>query len=192
MTTMTRTLAGMIALLIGSAAFAQDTELTWKRHTSENGRFSILFPGTPKEQKQQTDSPLGKLNVYSLMVEPNAKLAYLVSWNDYPAVIKDDDPQDVLARVRDGNNQFLKGKLIADKKLSIGKEKHPAREIEFEFPFMGDTFIYRANVMLVDNRLYQVVMIGSKEVTHSDAADDYFRSLKLLPKKPVVCGVEDE
>lgn len=170
-----------LGLLIGLTAIsqAQEEKLNFKLHTDKGGQFAILFPGAPKKQEQDTDSPLGKLTVHTLMVEPNPKIAFLVSYNDYPAIIKDDEPQDVLGRVRDGNNQFLKGKLVVDRKISLGKEKHAGREIEFVFPFMGMDMTYRANIFLVDSRLFQIVMIGSKEETHTEAADDYFRSFKL-------------
>jgi len=180
----TRLIAACVAVCLGGVPlFAQDADLTWKRHTSDGGRFSVLLPGNPKTQTQQTDSPLGKLTVNSVMVEPTAKLAFLVSWNEYPATIRDDDPQDVLTRVRDGNNQFLKGELVVDRKTTFGKEKYPCRELEIRFPYMDDTMAYRATVVLVDTRLYQVVMIGTKESIRSDEAEDYFRSLKIKPVK---------
>jgi len=72
---------------------------------------------------------------------------------------------------------------VVDRKTTFGKEKYPCRELEIRFAFKEETMAYRATVVLVDTRLYQIVMIGTKVAVRSDEADDYFRSLKIWPAK---------
>ena len=145
-------LAGVLAL-ISPAAMAQDAAAPFK---SEAGRFSVLFPDKPMEQKQTSDTSGGKIDIFLfLVVKPTT--VYLVGYGDYPeATLKQSSPAAMLEADRDGFVKAVSGKVTSEKKITF--EGNPGLEFTVESP--NQTY-FLVREYMVKNRLYQVVTRGS-------------------------------
>lgn len=143
---------------------------------SKEGKFSVALPGKPTEKvsKPKFGDAVIELHVFTA---PQKDRAFVVAYSDYPkAAIGADRDKFVGERV-DANVGNLKGKLLSNEKITLGKAKHPGREVRFEITDKKQT--YRARVFLVGERVYQVVLLGPDEFVKGKEADDYFASFAV-------------
>jgi hypothetical protein len=168
-------LAVAAGLCFTAAVRAEDK---WETYSSKGGKYSVSLPGKPTESDKPIDSAAGEITIHMALLSPNNDLAYLVTYNDYPdAALAGTDKEGMLDGVRDGNLKSFGGKVASEKKMTIGKDKFPGREILLEKA--GETTVYRARMYLVNNRLYQVVIVASKDVATSKDTDKYLESFKV-------------
>lgn len=142
---------------VGESTPPSSTNSQMQPYTSNEGRFSILFPGTPQEQTQQVALPGGaSVTLYQLLVSlDNGNTAYTVMYNDYPqAYTENAQPQTILMGARDG---ATKGRTIIDDEV-IDLNGVPGRAITATGT---DGFNYEAHLYLDGQRLYQVVVVSS-------------------------------
>jgi hypothetical protein len=154
-----------------------DEPTEWKEFASKDGRFKVLMVGTPKEDKLDTESDFGKgvLNMNSIQV---GKTMYAANHIDFPAEIKKAGLKQVYDSSRDGAVANLAGKLASEKDIKLGE--NPGREIQIDV--QGGRQLFRARVYLIEQRLYQVVVFGTKEAATSKEADKFLDSFKLAEK----------
>jgi hypothetical protein len=106
------------------------------------------------------------------------KTMYGANFCDFPAAIKKVPPKQVFDSSRDGAIANLAGKLASEKDIKLGG--HPGREIRIEVA--NGKQLFRVRVYLVDQRLYQVVILGTKEQATSKEADKFLDSFRLAEK----------
>jgi hypothetical protein len=139
------------------------------KFTSKDGKFAVLFPKDkqPMESVKDVDTTGGKLKLTIFAAEVKKDVAYIVIWNDYPDAVAKEQPQDVLARVREGS-KGPDGKVIEDKELTLGPNKVPGRDYLLD---KGDNHFFRSRTYLNGARLYQVIVSATKkdELTSKDA-----------------------
>src|SRR5262249_35408647 len=106
------------------------------------------------------------------------RVAYVV-YGDYPAkAVSEKGAKPFLDAQTKGSVASLKGKLVSEKAtLTLGKGKHPGREIVIALPEKGR--FYRARIFLVGTRLYQVVAMGPEDFARGKPADRFLDSFKL-------------
>jgi len=159
---MRTTLAALIPLIALTVASAQTKPEVF---SPKGGKFTLKFPGKPKEVTQAAKTAVGDLNVYTATFATTEGNVYLVSYTDFPAgTVKPDG----ISAMYDGVREGLKkdGKLISEKELTLGGDKLPGREILIE---KGKQQL-RFRVVARDNRLFQVAVVGSGDfVTGKDA-----------------------
>jgi hypothetical protein len=144
--------------------------------TSKDGRFSVALPGKPKEDTKKMK--IGDREVdHFLFTFGQKDGARLVTYLDYPADAVGKDRKKFLAERVDGNVSVLKGKVVSDDEIAVGKQKHPGREVVVEMPDRKRT--YRARVVLAGQRLYQVVALGPDDFMKSKSVDEYFKSFAI-------------
>ncbi len=154
---------------------AVQAQLKFDTFTSKACGFSVLMPGTPKEQTMKIKSDRGVLDHTQFMVAEKTTF-WMVSVIDYPA----DTPAELADKLLDGavkgavNN--LKGKALREGSLPL-ENKYPGRQILLETEKVG---FYRSHIFLVNNRLYQIVVRGPKEDVTSADATKYLESFKLV------------
>lgn len=132
---------------------ALNTQATggWIRYSSATGRFSILMPTQPKVQEQPVDTDAGKLINHVFMAQ-SGTAAFAISYADYPQ--NNADPQKVLDEVRQGAITGIKGTLISGKNITH-KGFHGR---EFQASTQGA--LYTSRIFIVNNRLYQMVVVA--------------------------------
>ena len=85
---------------------------------------------------------------------------------DYPKGTVGADTDKFLAGVVERNVGQLKGKVSAEEKVTLGKDKHPGRDVRVDLPDKKQ--FYRARVFLVGDRVYQIVVLGPEEAAQTD------------------------
>jgi len=143
--------------------------------TSKEWKFKAKFPSKPKESSQKVAGVA--LTAYAVEGKDGA---YVVGVADLPIPAGETDKmiQDRLDGARDGAVKNVGGKLQDSKAITLDK-KYPGREVSATIaqPKEG---ILRARVYLVGSRLYQVLVIGTKEHATSKEADAFLESFKVI------------
>jgi hypothetical protein len=146
-----------------------------EKYEPAGGRFSVRFPGLPKEGTQTTKSAIGELRIQTATYATSDGNAYMVSYTDFPEGAA---KPDVASKLFDGVRDGLKGKdgkLIDESDAKVGTDKHPGRDIEIE----KDKKRMKFRVALRDGRLYQVAVIGTASFVKSKDARAFLESFEL-------------
>lgn len=170
----TRTFA-LIGLLIGLASGTAAPTPEYKPFASSAGRYKVLFPGGVKNETTDVKTPTGgtvKLTLDTVALD--ADTLYMVTHVDAPDEVAKQPSGPRLDKVRDAN-KGTDGKILAEKELALGDDKFPAREVVIEKP----KTVLRTRIVIAGNRLYQVMIQGSKEFVTSREADRFFDSFEV-------------
>src|SRR5881397_2068785 len=89
-------------ITVPCSGLAQTPMLEFQPLISAVGKFNAVMPSKPKEETQEPNSPVGKLQLHIFSVAVSNDLAYIICYLDYPATMPTNDPQAVLKRARDG------------------------------------------------------------------------------------------
>jgi hypothetical protein len=149
----------------------------WKEFVTKEGQFKASMPGTPKQKKLDTESDFGKGVLHMNVVEVG-KTMYAANYSDFPAEVKKATLKQVYDSSRDGAVANMDGKLAEEKEVKLGE--HPGREIRIDVA--EGKLLFRVRVYLVEQRLYQVVVLGTPEAVKSKEADKFLDSFKLAEK----------
>jgi hypothetical protein len=165
-----RPLIAAAIVLVGTLpTFAEDT----KPYKSKDGKFSAKFPGEPKVISQKAgDIPM----VITIFEKDNG--GYAVIYSDMPAEVVKAAPA---AKLLEGgemglvNNFKAKVTKSGESKFKSGDKTYPARDIIAT----KDTLHMRVKIIIAGNRLYQVFVVGSKDMTTGKTADEFFKSFEI-------------
>lgn len=171
----TRTFA-LVGLILGAGLIAQAKadSLDYKPYASADGRYKALFPGPVKTETTDVKATAGTLKLTLDSVEVSEGVIFLVTYIDVPDAVAKSPVGPRLDKVRDGN-KGTDGKVHTDKEIAVGADKHPGRDLLIEKP----TFFLRNRVVIAGNRLYQVMVQGSKEFVTSKEVDRYFDAFEV-------------
>jgi len=138
-----------------------------KKYESKEGQYAVAFPGKPEVSK--------KAGADMAMVKTEAG-AFIVVHSDLPAdAVKAAQPKDLLANAEKAFVDSFKAKVTASKEVEFGKKKYPARETTAE----KDAIQLRITLVLAGDRLYQVFVVGPKELVGGKDADEFFKSFEV-------------
>ncbi len=126
--------------------------------TSADGRFSVLLPGTPKQQSQQIALRGGASStLYQFWVDlEDGSVTYMVMYNDYPSNYANDGAANVLARTRDG---AANGKTLTSD-VAINLNGVPGRAFTITD---NDGWNYAVHQFFDGKRLYQLIVVFGKD-----------------------------
>jgi hypothetical protein len=140
-----------------------------------DGRFSVRFPGKPKESTQTAKSAIGELKVVTATYAFSDGSAFMVSYTDFPdGAAKSENSGTLFDGVREGL-KGKDGKLLDEQEVKVGADKHPGRDIEIE----KDKKRMKFRVALRDGRLYQVAVIGTASFVKGKDAKSFIESFEL-------------
>ena len=166
-------MVALLGLMTGGAALAVDP-LDYKPFASADGRYKTIFPGAVKTETTDVKAKDATLKLTLDSFELSEGVLFLVTYIDVPDDVAKSAPGPRLDKVRDGN-KGTDGKIHSDKELTLGADKLPGRDLLIEKP----AFFIRNRVVLADNRLYQVMVQGSKEFVTSKEVDRFFDSFEV-------------
>jgi hypothetical protein len=156
----------------------QAAQPQWEKFSSTEGKFSILMPVKPTQEKQTTGSSSLSLETNLFKASSNSnKATYSVSYTDFPPELAQLPPTFLF--------DSLSSRFTSDRKLKLLKQQdiklneYPGKEFQFEAP--GETIItYRA--YLVEKRLYQVISETPKAIKNASSSDSekFLNSFQLL------------
>lgn len=162
-----------VVLVAGAAAAAADPAPEFKPFASAAGRYKVLFPGAVKTETTEVKTPAGPANL-TLDTVVYGGVTFLVSHVDVSEAATKLPPGPRLDKVRDAH-KGTDGRVLADKELTVGDEKYPARDVLVEKP--GGAL--RARVVIAGNRLYQVMAQGPRELVGGESVDRFFASFEV-------------
>ncbi len=154
---------GLCVLSCGAAA--QDA-----KYESKAGRYSVTFPGKPTVESLKA----GNLELNLAKVERGSG-GLMVVYTDLPAEVSKETPKSVLD---DSEKELLGGfktKATRSKDIEFGPRKLPAREVT---AVQGETHI-QITLVLSDTRLYQLLVVGPKELVEGKDAATFFKSFDV-------------
>ncbi|HET6647314.1 MAG TPA: hypothetical protein VFH01_08305, partial [Pyrinomonadaceae bacterium] len=123
----------------------------WFKYSSTSGDFIAQMPVEPRITEQA-------LTIDDVQVVNNVALAltqfavFAVSYADLPPNIS--GSKNLLDRVRKGVLDGISGKLKSNSNIS--HKRYPGRE----FHATAESGLYTSRIFLVNNRLYQLVVVG--------------------------------
>lgn len=136
-------------------------QASWKEFGSRSESFRALFPGIPEVSKSEVTTPTGTIVSTRFTVRAGADATYDVMYNDYPkSIVGAIDRETLLDSTRDGLVHQTKGRIASEKKLKLDGKL--GREVEIRGL---DATLYTVQLVLVDRRLYQVLVIDRKSKT---------------------------
>ena len=166
-----RTMLTVATLVLFVGALSADD----KKFESKEGKFSAKFPG--EDKPKAVSQKAGALDLYITIVE-KSKGGFAVIYSDMPAdVVKAATPAKLLEGGEKGLVENFKAKVSksGETKFKSNGKEYPAREIVAE----KDDLHLRVTIVLVDNRLFQVFVVGPKDMVTGKEADDFFKSFEL-------------
>jgi len=165
----------LAALLLAGCA----SNSKWKEFRSKAGNFSVKAPVTLKEQSQSTDLSIGKAGSHTYLAESDG-LLYAVAYTEFRQDIIDaGDPEEMLSNARDSMITSLDGELALELRQPLGE--YPGRELVVDMIMPDYKYgILKARIYLVNNRLYQVMVLVDKMNADASAITQFLDSFKLL------------
>jgi len=149
------------------------TSREWIKYSDTPGRFTMMMPISPVKSEQPVETDSGKL-INHLFLATTSTAAFLISYVDHPVK---EDPQKILERVRDGAVNGIKGTLL--RSTNITHKGYPG----FEFAASVADAVYTSRIYLVNDRLYQIVVVGPPGTKMSEDINRYMASFDLKMDK---------
>jgi hypothetical protein len=147
----------------------------WKRFASDEGGFSIRFPGTPEETNVLVKVAAGEFEMPCYFVWADVQTEYAVNYVDYPRNV-DKLGTEKIFDLSMASVAGAFGKIVFYRDMSF--KGYPAREFEFVAGGRAN-FSGRVRLILVHQRLYQILVIFLTQNPHRDDFRVFFESLSL-------------
>jgi hypothetical protein len=130
--------------------------------TSETGGFTIDSPLDLIEASQSVPTAAGDIDIYTYTAE-NDNAAYVVAYSDYPAeIVEQTDPAMILDGGRDGAVGNVGGTLVSEDQIEL--DGNPGRSLVIDAETDdGQAATINARIYLVENRLYQALVVVPKD-----------------------------
>jgi len=153
-------------------------EAAWTEFKSEEGGFSILVPSTPTEETQTQETELGNIDVHMFTSEEE-DVAYMVGYNLLPAAILEvSSPDPMLDGACNGQVSSTGGTEVSRKEITLGT--YPGRELEIRVEDTSGIKTLHTYIYLVEDKLYQILVVGGKDQSTAPDTIKFLDSFKLL------------
>jgi hypothetical protein len=145
---------------------------------SDSGQFEIAAPAPFEETQQSVETPVGPVEIYTFTAETE-NTAYVVAYSDYPAeIIEQTDPQALLDSSRDGAVNNLGGTLISEEVIDLAG--NPGRSLVISANANQEqTATINSRIYLVENRLYQVLVVSPEGTESLEESSSFLDSFDL-------------
>lgn len=171
-----RLLALCVLVFVAVPAFAEDKP-EWIRFSPKNAKCSVEMPSKPTTQPVQEINQNGfeiKLHMFILELD-GGKTGYALGHSDLPANPETEEAtKNVLKGAQDGTTKAIKGTVVSERDITLGK--YLGRE--FTLDLAGGNQ-YRGRLFVIEGRLYQVLVVGSKEFVNGLEAKAFLYSFEL-------------
>lgn len=171
-----RVLLAAIAILVAGCF----NTLDWREFRSEDGHFSITFPGKVSHEKRILNTPVG--NVTMQMDSTSAGDALFgVGYADYPRnYLTRANTELIIDQVRDALVKNIGARVFSEAPLI--REPMAGRSLHAEGRTGDRVLALDARLVFAEGRFYQVVVIGNAGPGRisKDALDVYFNSFRVI------------
>jgi TonB family protein len=151
-------------IVVSSSSPTQKDLSEWQTFSSPEGRFSILFPGTPVSRVSEVQTSSGRVTVHTVTLKLPESF-YHVSYLDYPNYVEGAEfTKKSLDAGRDGMLARNQGtKLLAERPITIGSFHGR------EFLILQDGISFGImETYVVRGRLYELAILVPAEVAFSN------------------------
>ena len=149
----------------------------WQTFTSEAGGFTVRVPRKPTEE---TEDMQGGGKVHRFTVD-NGPYGYIVAYNSLPAGPPSaSSVPDLLNKGRDTVVSGLKGKLLAEKSISLAGNS--GRALHIAIPDKAGAVYMRCYI--AGDRYYQLMVIGESKALDFARDQRFLDSFQLVPSVP--------
>jgi len=147
--------------------------------TSESGGFSIVTPVKLQESQQSVEVESGSIEI-SLFSYEQGDSVYAVGYSAYPPnLVIETDPEIILDGGRDGALANINGRLVEEASISL--QGYPGRVLVMEGSVeTGTPLTIHSRYYLVENRLYQVMVVVPADKELNAGQQDFLSSFTLL------------
>jgi hypothetical protein len=142
----------------------------WISYSPEAGRFVVLLPEEPRSTEQELEIGAGKL-VNHVFLALTQFAVFSVSYADFPPGMA--RSKGLLDKMPKGVVDGIKGRLLRSSKIS--HRGYPGRE----FQASSESGLYTSRLYLVNDRLYQLVVVAVPEMVSSEQVDRFLNSFDL-------------
>jgi len=144
--------------------------------SSKKGNFVIQFPGEPDFSTEEVETAVGYLMMYTYLYEVSDDAAYMVAYIDYPKDMVEESDNDVLLEA--ALNGALGSWGIDIDKVVQKTTWHSGYKGIYCKESNGNTHT-AYEVILVGNRLYQIVILQYGKSISKKAISSFFDSFEL-------------
>lgn len=171
-------------LFLNACSFSFDTETdgvsvkvtdSKDSFVSEEGGFSVNFPGEPTFQSEPVDTAAGQITMNGYVYEESASRVFMVNYSDFPESLIADDPRAMLQDEKGGALETL-GEYTLDEEVELTLNGNPG----LYYKARAGEYYSMTNTYLVKNRLYQLIILSTGDYPSGEAADSFFGSFKFL------------
>ncbi len=152
------------------AVVAAEPEREGQTYRSRGGGYSVQLPGPPQESSRKVRTRLGTLPLHVATYATAAGEAYLAGYAELPS---GSDAETVLNGVAEG--LIREGPQLSQQKILFGMEQWPGREITWR----KGSWQMRCRVVVREQRLYVVMVVGEEAFVSGPAAKQFIESLTL-------------
>ncbi|HYN86330.1 MAG TPA: hypothetical protein VER32_13865 [Pyrinomonadaceae bacterium] len=164
-------LLALVSLSSPSLALQSAPPAGWEKFTSEPGRFSILMPGKPKEDRKTADTPYGPSTTHIFIAQAPGAI-YLAGWVDYDPSFKFGVQAEMEAN-RDNLVKAMKATVIETKPIKY--RTSPG----IEFTAENETIFIRSRVYIIGRRPYQTIAVVRKTDSASPDIEKFLSSFAI-------------
>ena len=165
----------LVFLLLAAAC----SDPSWREVASSDGGFRIRMHGDPRVEQRSVDTPAGKITGHLYSLEGKDSV-YAVGFADYPRqILQASHPASMFSGVRDSWLKRIDGQLEG-KTTDIRLDgKWHGMEFAARGRLAGRDAWMRGRLYLVDNRLYQLIVFGSRETIPLSDINQFMGSFKV-------------
>jgi hypothetical protein len=164
----------------------EDKATSWAKYSSREGRFEVLMPGEPKEDKQKVKKPDGEIEVRLVFAQAAPTEVFAVLYMDMPSRARAKelveaplDPSQAIVGVPGGANL----KVVDEKQKVI--DGHPTRTLLMEPSEAGPGETGNAvesRIVVVEKRVYMLYSVRPQGKERTKEVDRFFDSFKVTTK----------
>ncbi|HJZ56157.1 MAG TPA: hypothetical protein VKE74_14415 [Gemmataceae bacterium] len=140
----------------------------------KGGKFSVVFPGKPREEKKTLKTALGDAKLYQAGYVSKDQNYFGAGYTVLPVEIPEEQQQTLFDGVFSGI-AGKDGEVRSKKESKFGKQKLPMREALIE----RDEKFIKVRLVLDGDRLYQVLVMGTEDFVKSKEATAFLNSFKI-------------
>ena len=164
------------ALLLIASLFSFKLAENWQKYTSQEGHFSISFPGKPEETMEDSKNDSGiPFKIHFVTYAPSDDELYMAGWIDmttfYP---KDGDMKQLLENSRDGAVKSMNATNVTT--LETHLEGNPY----IEFTFSAENIIGKDRIYFINKFQYSIITMFPIKKGMSPNADKFITSFKAM------------
>ena len=161
-----------IEKFLDSFKFVKSAPDGWKEFRSQEGKFSALFPGTPKLEHETIEGSKGKMEMYTASFTDGNGVEYKVVYADVEGVARTDKTKILDAGT---NGTVADGKLRSSRDFTLNGA--PSREIVVD---TKDGFTVRKRICLVGDRVYQVSATTARGAETTSDVEAFMESFEWM------------